>query len=250
MFFYPKKKKMLFLKNARTAGRTRVRRTSPARAGISRALGAPQRWAAFFRPFVRSCGFPEGLWCFVFYTQDPSAHCTCTPAGALEAPVKDENRGAGKKKIDEPPRAFAKSQTPHPPSDIFFFDFNVFLGVSRQGKFKNTIQIFLQKVHVENFSQKNRQNFRCQFFLDFFCFIAFSGVSQRWGSKTHTKKGFSKNIVSKSFHKKIDQKSKTDVFSIFFITFLGVSWEFQCTVRRRRFPVGPRQGVSKASCIS
>jgi hypothetical protein len=51
------------------------------------------------------------------------------------------------------------------------------LGVSRQGEFKNTIQIFLQKVHVENFSPKNRQTFQCQFFLDFFWFIAFSGIT-------------------------------------------------------------------------
>jgi len=31
--------------------------------------------------------------------------------------------------------------------------FSTCLGVSRQGEFKNTIKIFLQKVHVENFSQ-------------------------------------------------------------------------------------------------
>jgi hypothetical protein len=63
------------------------------------------------------------------------------------------NRGPGgrQKKIDGPPRTFAKSQT-HPPAIRLFFSlifFSTFLGVSRQGEFKNTIQIFLQKIHVE-----------------------------------------------------------------------------------------------------
>jgi hypothetical protein len=62
--------------------------------------------------------------------------------------------------------------------------------------------------------QKNRQKLRCQFFLDFFCFIAFSGVSQRreLKSTTENRKRFAKKIVSKSFYQKIDQKSKTDFF--------------------------------------
>jgi hypothetical protein len=49
--------------------------------------------------------------------------------------------------------------THHP--TFFFLDFSfqyvLFLGVSRQGEFKNIIQIFLRKVHDENFPQKNRQ---------------------------------------------------------------------------------------------
>jgi hypothetical protein len=39
------------------------------------------------------------------------------------------------------------------------FFLSTFLGVFRQGEFKNTIKIFLQKVHVENFSPKKRQKF-------------------------------------------------------------------------------------------
>ena len=62
---------------------------------------------------------------------------------------------------------------------------------------------------------------RCQFFLDFFCFIAFSGVFRRWEFKKHYKKRFAKKIVSKSFYKKFDQKSKTDFFSIFFYHVFG-----------------------------
>jgi hypothetical protein len=69
----------------------------------------------------------------------------------------------------------------------------------------NPIKIFLQKVHVEKF--------RCQFFLDFFCFIAVSGVSFGDGSSnTPPKKTFSKQIVSNSFYKKIDQKPKNRFF--------------------------------------
>jgi hypothetical protein len=65
------------------------------------------------------------------------------------------------------------------------------LGVSRQGEFKNTINIFLQK-------------FRCQFFLDFFCFIAFSGVSQRREFK-HT----TKNVSQKKSRRKVFTKNST-----------------------------------------
>jgi hypothetical protein len=61
------------------------------------------------------------------------------------------------KKIDGPPRTLTTSPT-HPSTIRLFF--STFLGVSRQGEFKNTIKIFLQKVHVENFFQnfgkKNR----------------------------------------------------------------------------------------------
>jgi hypothetical protein len=64
--------------------------------------------------------------------------------------------------------------------------------------------------------QRLRQKFRCQFFLDFFCFIAFSGVFLATGVQKHYKKRFTKKIVSKGFYKKFDQKSKTDFFSIFF----------------------------------
>jgi hypothetical protein len=92
-------------------------------------------------------------------------------------------RGAGKTKTDGPPRTFAKSQTHPPTSRLFFpltFFFSTFLGVSRQGEFKNTTKMFLQKVLSKTFPKISTKNFdvRCQFFLDFFCFIAFSGASQ------------------------------------------------------------------------
>jgi hypothetical protein len=92
------------------------------------------------------------------------------------------------------------------------------LGVSRQGEFKNTIQIFLQKVHVENFSQNFDKHFQCQFFLDFFLFYRVFGCFSAMGVQKHYKKRFTKTIVSKSFYQKFDQKSKTDFFSILFLS--------------------------------
>jgi hypothetical protein len=42
----------------------------------------------------------------------------------------------------------------------------------------------LKKVHVENFSQTNRQKFRCQFFLDFFVLSRFRAFLSDGSSKT------------------------------------------------------------------
>jgi hypothetical protein len=85
------------------------------------------------------------------------------------------------------------------------------LGVSRQGEFKNTIKIFLQKVHVESFFQNNRQIFQCQFFLDFF-FNRVFGCFSAMGVQKHYQKLFAKKSCRKVFTKEIDQKSKTDFF--------------------------------------
>jgi hypothetical protein len=76
------------------------------------------------------------------------------------------------------------------------------MAVSRQGEFKNTMQMLLQKVHASNFPLKNRQKFRRQFFLDFFGFITFSGVSQRREFKKYYKKRFTKASSRKVFTKK------------------------------------------------
>jgi hypothetical protein len=59
------------------------------------------------------------------------------------------------------------------------------------------------------------------------------------GVQKHYNKRFTKKIVSKSFYKKIDKKSKTDFFLFldarcFFITFLGDSrrGEFKNTIKK------------------
>jgi hypothetical protein len=100
------------------------------------------------------------------------------------------------KKIDGPPRAPAKSQT-HPPTIRFFSPLTSFLVrfwafLGNWGVKKRHGNVFAKSLHVENFSQRNRQKFRCQFFLDFFWFLAFSGVSHRWELKKHYKKRFTK----------------------------------------------------------
>jgi hypothetical protein len=93
------------------------------------------------------------------------------------------------------------------------------LGVSRQGEFKNTIKIFLQKVHVENFFQHFDKNFDVSFSSTFFVLSRFR-VFLSDGSSKALQKTF-KKIVSISFYKKIDQKPKTDFFSIFFYHVFG-----------------------------
>jgi hypothetical protein len=62
---------------------------------------------------------------------------------------------------------------------------------------------------------------RCQFFLDFFLNRGF-GCFSAMGVPKHFKKRFAKQIVSKGFYKKIDQKSQTDFFSTFLLCF----WAF------------------------
>jgi hypothetical protein len=71
------------------------------------------------------------------------------------------------------------------------------LGVSRQGEFKNTTKMFLQKVHVEDFSQNFDKKFRCQCFLDFFVLSRFRVFLSDGSSKTLQKAFNKKNRVEK-----------------------------------------------------
>jgi hypothetical protein len=93
------------------------------------------------------------------------------------------------------------------------------LGVSRQGRSKTPQKMFLQKVHVENLSHKNRRNLDVSFFSTSSGFIASLGISQRWNSKT-LDKAFINKPCRKAFPKKIDKKPETIFWSISFITFL------------------------------
>jgi hypothetical protein len=95
------------------------------------------------------------------------------------------------------------------------------LGVSRQGEFKNTTKIFLQKVHVETFFQKNRQKIEVSFSL-IFCFIAVSGASQRWEFKNTAKNVLQKNRVEK-FLQKNRPKIQNRLFLDFFYHIFGNS---------------------------
>jgi hypothetical protein len=142
----------------------------------------------------------------------------------------------------------------------FIYSYSTFSGFPARGVQKHHVQIFLQKVHVENFPQKNRQDFRCQmsvfprlllFYRGFGCFSAMgvqrfakkivsksfaaSKVSPRAALHARCPSGPNANIInyitlhyitlhyiSKSVYKKIDKKSQTDFFSIFFSLF----WAF------------------------
>jgi hypothetical protein len=96
------------------------------------------------------------------------------------------------------------------------------LGVSRQGKFKNTITIFLQKVHVENFPQNIDQKNRCQFILKKMFYRVFGCFSAMGVQKHHKKRFTEKNRVEKFL-----QKNRPKQFFLDF--FYHVFWRF--TVR-------------------
>jgi hypothetical protein len=105
-------------------------------------------------------------------------------------------RGAGKKKSTDPPRAFVKSQTHHPPSAR---------GVQK---------------HDKNIFAKSpcRKNFDVTFCSSFFCFIAFSGVSLRWEFKNTTK-----NVLRKKSCRDFELKSQNRgfFFSVLFYHVFG-----------------------------
>jgi hypothetical protein len=130
-----------------------------------------------------------------------------------------EGGGATQNKPTDPPRVHLLNPGPtHPPSELSFslaFFLSAFLGVSRKGKFKNTMKIFLQKVHVENLFRNFDKNFDVSFSLTSLV-LSFLRVFFNDGSSKTLQKKFCKTILSKSFHKKIDQKSKTDFFIDFF----------------------------------
>jgi hypothetical protein len=86
----------------------------------------------------------------------------------------------------------------------------------------------VQKHHKNTFCKKSMSKtfpkistkISMSVFLDFFCFIAFSGVFRRWEFKNTTKNVLQKQIASKSFYKKFGQKSKTKTKTDFFSIFL------------------------------
>jgi hypothetical protein len=97
----------------------------------------------------------------------------------------------------------------------FFYVFGRFSVRGVQKHDKNVLaKSSCRKLFPRKFSE-NRQNFRYQLFLDFFCFIAFSGVSWRWEFKNTTKK-FYKKIVSKSF-----KKNRPKIQNRLFLDFLN-----------------------------
>jgi hypothetical protein len=121
---------------------------------------------------------------------------------------QEQGRGAAQKKIDGPPRTLTKSPT-HPPT----------IRLSP----KNTIKMFLQKVHVENFSQNFDKNFDDSFSSTFFVLSRFWVFLSDGSSKTLQKTFCKKNHAEKKLQK-IRPKIQNRLFlEKIFITFLGVS---------------------------
>jgi hypothetical protein len=94
------------------------------------------------------------------------------------------------------------------------FLFSTFLGVSRQGEFKNTIKIFLQKVHVENFSQNFDKNFGVSFSSTFFVLSRFRVCFSDGSSKT-LQFSFANKSCRKVFTKNSTKNPNPIFFSIF-----------------------------------
>jgi hypothetical protein len=80
--------------------------------------------------------------------------------------------------------------------------------------------MFLQKAHVGKKFKHLDKNFDDSFSSTFFCYRVF-GCFLAMGVQKHYKKRFTKQIVSKSFYNKFDQKSKTDFFLDFFYHVFG-----------------------------
>jgi hypothetical protein len=93
--------------------------------------------------------------------------------------------------------------------------------LSVRGVQKHHTNIFAESPCRKLFPTKSTKTSMPVFF-DFFCLSRFRVFLSGGSSKT-LQKTFYQKIVSNCFYKKIDQKSKTEIFSNFFITFLVVS---------------------------
>jgi hypothetical protein len=162
-----------------------------------------------------------------------TARCLITGGNPLRG------AGAGKQKSTDPPIHLLNPRPTHPPPAIrFFFPltfvFSTFLGVSRQGEFKNSIKIFLQKVHVENKS-KISTKISMSVFPRLFMFYRVFGCFSAMGVQKHYKKRFTKKIVSKSFYKTFDQKSKNRLFLVFCLSRFWAFLEGRSKTRLKKY---------------
>jgi hypothetical protein len=158
-----------------------------------------------------------------------SSNSTVLVSCRLGTALPQAGRGAGQKKR-RISRAFAKSRT-YPPADFFFslgFFFVRVLGVSRQGEFKNTMQIFFLNAHVE----KKRGGGSA--LLSRFRTL----ISRQWECKKQkhheNEKPFYKKIVSNRCYKTNDKKSNTQFLRFVLSCFFGVfRWvKFKNTIKQ------------------
>jgi amino acid transporter len=122
-------------------------------------------------------------------------------------------RGAGKKKSTDPPPCICHLPNPrptHPPTIRLFFPWAFFLvrfwAFLGKGSSKTPQKYFYKKSMSKTFSKKIENFVGVSFSSIFFCFIAFSGVSQRWEFKNTTK-----NILRKTSVEKFLQKNRPKI---------------------------------------
>ena len=159
----------------------------------------------------------------------PSGLCPLPACGVCHIRcITMYGEGPPKQKSTDPPVHLLNLRPTHPPSDFFFltFFFSTFLGVSRQGEFKNTTKMFWQKVRVENFPQNFDKNFDVSFSSTSVVLSRFRVFFSDGSSKT-LQKTFCKNKRIERFLQKVRQNiSQNRLFLDFFLSrfcFLGVS---------------------------
>jgi hypothetical protein len=115
-----------------------------------------------------------------------------------------------------PRPAHPPADSPPPPWAFFWGTFLDFYGrFSVRGVQKHHKNV-LTKSPCRKIPPKKSISFGCQFFLDFFCFVAFSGVSKRWELKNTTKTFYKNKSCRKVFTKNKSAKSPKPIFSRFF----------------------------------
>jgi hypothetical protein len=143
------------------------------------------------------------------------------PRGFRSRSRSSRSEGPPKQIRRTPPVHLLNPRPTHPPAEFVSLGFflSTFSGVSRQGEFKNTTKIFLQKALVENFFRKNRQIFDVSFSSTFFVLSRFRAM----GVQKHYKKRFTKKSCRKVFTKYSTKNPKPTFSRFILITFLGVS---------------------------
>jgi hypothetical protein len=157
------------------------------------------------------------------------AACTCcqgiclVDTRAAQHAARARGRQAKKNRRAPPFICYISDQpTHHPTFFSLVFSFSTFLGVSRQGEFKNTTQVFWQKVRIEKKIQNFDKNFDVSLSSTFFVLWRFR-VFFSDGSSKALQKRFAKKSCQKVFTKNSTKSPKPTFSRICFITFLGVS---------------------------
>jgi hypothetical protein len=152
--------------------------------------------------------------------------------------VRQDTAGGRQKKIDGPPPYICWISDPptrHPTFFSWLFFLVRFLGVSRQGEFKNTIKIFWQKVRVESIPKISTKNSMSDVsFSSTFFVLSHFRVFLAMGVQKHYKKLLQNKSCRKGFTKKSTRAPKPMFSRFVLITLLCFSrWgEFKNTTKQ------------------